>query len=244
MKFMRHKKIVLVCMLVLVVGIGVLNHRLNNDKDLAATAGYTDYELEQMTLHDGDVLVDSLNVTGIPGTSSDAAVDTGEADESGSAPVDSSAVIDTIAGAGNSEAIATSVGAIDESLIVTSDDLSEAANADAYFEEVRATVNMDRNQIISMLTDVIEESKDCTAEKNNATQQKLKIIDYMNKEKVIENLIKNKGFEDALVLMTDNSVNVTINKQEITQSDVAKIYDIVMRETGRNAGQIVIQSKY
>ncbi|HEY9758971.1 MAG TPA: SpoIIIAH-like family protein, partial [Oculatellaceae cyanobacterium] len=130
------------------------------------------------------------------------------------------------------------------SLIVTSDDLSELANADAYFEEVRATISMDRNQVISMLTDVIEESKDGSAEKNNATQQKLKIIDYMNKEKVIENLIKNKGFEDALVLMTDNSVNVTVNKQEITQSDVAKIYDIVMRETGRDASQIVIQSKY
>jgi stage III sporulation protein AH len=122
--------------------------------------------------------------------------------------------------------------------------LSEAANADAYFEEVRATINMDRNQVISMLTDVIEESKDGSAEKNDATQQKLKIIDYMNKEKVIENLIKNKGFADAFVLMTDNSVNVTVNKQEITQSDVAKICDIIMRETGRDASQIVIQSKY
>jgi hypothetical protein len=93
-------------------------------------------------------------------------------------------------------------------------------------------------------TDVIEETKDGSQEKNDATQQKLKIIDYMNKEKVIENLIKNKGFADALVLMTDNSVNVTVAKQEITQSDVAKICDIVMRETGRDAGQIVIQSKY
>lgn len=250
MKFMKHKKIALVCMLVLIVGIGVLNNKLNNDKDLTATAGYSDYEIEQMTLHDGDVLVDSLNVTGVPGTSSGAAVDTNAevaaapADTAEPATDDPTAVIDTIAGAGNPEAASTSVSAIDESLIVTSDDLSEAANADAYFEEVRATINMDRNQVISMLTDVIEESKDGSAEKNNATQQKLKIIDYMNKEKVIENLIKNKGFEDALVLMTDNSVNVTVNKQEITQSDVAKICDIVIRETGRDASQIVIQSKY
>lgn len=237
-------------MLVLIVGIGVLNNKLNNDKDLAATAGYTDYEIEQMKLHDGDVLVDSLNVTGVPGTSSDAAVDTdteetaATTDIGGSATVDSAAVIDTIAGAGNPDALAASVSAIDESMIVTSDDLSEVKNADAYFEEVRATINMDRNQVISMLTDVIEESKDGSAEKNNATQQKLKIIDYMNKEKIIENLIRNKGFEDALVLMTDNSVNVTVNKQEITQSDVAKICDIIIRETGRDAGQIVIQSKY
>jgi len=138
---------------------------------------------------------------------------------------------------------ASAVDPIDKSLIVTSDNLEELANADTYFEEVRATINMDRNQVISMLTDVIEETKD-GPEKNNATQQKLKIINYMNTEKVVENLIKNKGFTDALVLITDNSVNVTVYKQEISQSDVAKICDIVIRETGRDASQIVIQSKY
>ena len=243
-------------MLVLIVAIGVVNHNLNNEKDLSASAGYTDYELDQMSLHDGDVLVDSLNVTGVPGTSSEAAVDTsapadtnanaGAPAEETAAPAVDSAIIDTLADM-DQDAAATKKAtgtALDASMIVTSDDLSEAANADAYFEEVRATINMDRNQVISMLTDVIEETKDGSQEKNDATQQKLKIIDYMNKEKVIENLIKNKGFADALVLMTDNSVNVTVAKQEITQSDVAKICDIVMRETGRDAGQIVIQSKY
>ncbi len=210
-------------MLVLIVAIGVVNNKLNNEQELSASAGYTDYEMDQMNLHDGDVLVDSLNVTAVPGTSSGSGVD---------ANTDPSAE-------GQS-----SGAAIDSSMIVLSDDVSELANADAYFEEARATINMDRNQVISMLTDVIEETKDGTAEKNNATQQKLKIINYMNTEKVVENLIRNKGFTDALVLMTDNSVNVTVNKQEITQSDVAKICDIVMRETGREAGQIVIQSKY
>jgi stage III sporulation protein AH len=102
---------------------------------------------------------------------------------------------------------------------------------------------MDRNEIISMLTNVIAEAEE-GAEKNNATQQKLKIIDYMNSEKVMENLIENKGFADALVVMTDSSVNVTVNKQNLSQSDVAKIMDIVMRETNRPANQIVIQSKF
>lgn len=234
MEFTKRKKIVLITMLALIVCIGVINNRLNNDQDLATTAGYTDYEKDQLKLHDGDVLVDSLNVQGVPGTSTGSATTT-----------KTGAVVDTLSDAAKpgDTAKKTSGEAIDSSMIVTSDDYSELTNADTYFEEARATINMDRNQVISMLTDVIEETKD-GAEKNNATEQKLKIIDYMNKEKVIENLIKNKGFADALVLMTDNSVNVTVNKQEITQADVAKICDIVMRETGRDASQIVIQSKY
>lgn len=225
MEFTRRKKIILVGMLVLIACVGVINNKLNNDQDLSASAGYTDYEMEQLNQHDGDVLVDSLSLSKVPGTSSGAAVVSDAAVETGTEPTD------------------VQEGAIDSSVVVTSDNYAELANADTYFEEVRATINMDRNQVISMLTDVIEETKE-GPEKNNATQQKLKIIDYMNKEKVVENLIENKGFPETFVLMTDNSINVTVNKQEITQSDVAKICDIVIRETGRSAGQVVIQSKF
>lgn len=277
MEFFKRKKIILVGMLVLIVVIGAVNHRLSNDQNLSASAGYTDYELDQMSLHDGDVLVDSLNVTEVPGTSSGTAVDADTA--TGTAVTDAAAIdpntaadagtaadtaaadpdaapdagltavetpiVDTIVGYVPGTGAAAAANAdFEDVLVVTSDDISELANTDVYFQEVRATINMDRNQIISMLTDVIEETAAGSAEQNNATQQKLKIINYMNTEKVVENLIKNKGFTDALVLMTDNSVNVMVNKQEITQSDVAKICDIVMRETGRNAAQIVIQSKY
>ena len=93
-----------------------------------------------------------------------------------------------------------------------------------------------------MLSDVMKES-DNNVEKENATQQKLKIIGYMEKEKEIENLITTKGMPESLVLITDNAVNVTVNKAQLEQTDVAKICDIVIRETGRPASQIVIQSK-
>jgi stage III sporulation protein AH len=198
-------------MLALIVVVGAVNHELSNRRSLAASAGYTEYETSQLNQHDGDVLVDSLNVTGIPGSS----------DQEQSTGADAENV-----------------------LLVTSDDIAELTNADVYFEEVRATISMDRSQVISMLTDLIEEAAAGSAEQNNAIQQKLKIISYMDTEKAVESLIRNKGFSDALVLVTDNSVNVTVNKQELTQSDVAKICDIVIRETERNASQIVIQSKY
>lgn len=76
-------------------------------------------------------------------------------------------------------------------------DISELDNADTYFDEVRATLNMDRNQIISMLTDVIAEAES-ESEKDNAAAQKLKIIDYMDKEQLIEKLIDTKGCQAAL----------------------------------------------
>lgn len=224
MKYEKRKIVVLVSMLALIVCVGVVNNRLSTKDALSASAGYEEYETKEMQMHDGEVLVDSINVVKVPGTSPDpVSIATSEGDAQA-----------TLSGAAQGE---------EEAAVVTSDNLEELKNTDTYFEEVRATINMDRNEILSMLTAVIDETKD-GPEKNNATQQKLKIIDYMNQEKVMENLIENKGFADALVLITDTSVNVTVNKQELSQTDVAKIHDIVMRETGRNAEQIVIQSKF
>lgn len=161
---------------------------------------------DEIPVHDGDILVDSLNI------SSDSGENAAKTEES-------------------------------STKMVVSDDISDKENTDTYFEELRATITMDRNQIISMLTDVISETEN-GQEKDNATAKKLKLIEYMDKEKNIENLLITKGLPSTLVLLTDNAVNVTVDKQELTQSEVAKIYDIIMRETGRKASDIVIQSKY
>ena len=208
--FDKKKIAVLSAMLVMILCVGAINHRLSVQEDLSVSAGYEDYELSQLE-HDGEVLVDSINVTALPGESD---------------------------GSGDSDQPVSGDGQI-----VTSDNVAELENSDTYFGEVRASVTMDRNEIISMLTEVINELPDGT-EKNNATQQKLKIIDYMNKENEIESLIENKGFSEALVIITDTSVNISVKKQELSQADVAKIMDIAMRETGRTAEEIVIQSKF
>ncbi|MBE6020863.1 MAG: SpoIIIAH-like family protein [Firmicutes bacterium] len=130
----------------------------------------------------------------------------------------------------------------EEVTLVSSDDYSDLNDSSTFFEEARAALNMDRNEIISMLTEFSEESEDETA-KEQAVQKKLTLIEYMSKEVTIENLLKNKGFEDVYVVMTDSAVNVTLNKEELTDVDVAQVVDVVCRETGRDPSQIVVQNK-
>lgn len=126
--------------------------------------------------------------------------------------------------------------------LVTSDDISEL-EGDSYFQEMRATINLDRNEVISMLTDA-EAAAENTSEKDSASQQKSELMENMQKEQEVESAIAAKGLPECLVLITENGVNVTVNKQELNDNDVAKICDIVMRETGRSASQIIIQSKF
>ncbi len=100
---------------------------------------------EDVPLHDGDVLVDSLNVK---------------------------------------EENSKSENKVDESALVTSDDVSEVKNTDTYFQELRATLDMDRNKIISMLTDA-ESSASTKAEKEEASAENMRLLNYMEQEKTI-----------------------------------------------------------
>lgn len=168
---------------------------------IAVRDGSPDKEAnEDIPLHDGDVLVDSLNVE----------EEKGEDQSSDSK----------------------------DSELVTSDDVSE--NTDTYFQELRATLDMDRNQIISMLTEA-EESASTKAEKDEASAEKMRLLDYMEKEKTVETLIKNKGLPECFVVITDRGVNVTVNTEKLDQSTVTKICEIVMRQTGVKASEIVVQ---
>lgn len=111
------------------------------------------------------------------------------------------------------------------------------------FEEMRASLELERNKLISTLDSTINNSEN-DAEKSNASQNKEKILGYMENELAIEGLIKAKGLPESFVMITDSSVSITVDKQELDSNTVAKICDIAMRETGKTADKIVIQSKY
>ena len=62
----------------------------------------------------------------------------------------------------------------------------------------------------------------------------------VEKEGNVENLLKAKGFKDAIVYITDDSVSVTVKTDGLTAADSAKIYDIVISETGVSSDKIKI----
>lgn len=209
---------VIICVIALVCCIGVVNGKLSEKSVLGVSAGYEDHEAEEIASHNGDVLVDSLKLSAAEGNSP-------EAESSGS---------------DGSENPAGTTS--EKTQTVTSDDASAVKGSDEFFREARETLAYDRNEMISVLTDTIGSAEE-GSEKNSAMEQKDKIMEYMSMEKSLENLIRNKGFSDAFVLITDKSVNVTVQADSLNEQDAAKIFDVVMRETGRSAEEVVIQAK-
>ncbi|WZL71445.1 SpoIIIAH-like family protein [Clostridiaceae bacterium 35-E11] len=113
-----------------------------------------------------------------------------------------------------------------------------------YFMEARLNMDMEREKMVILLNEIISNERTDESNRKAANDEKMKLIDVMSKEKVIENLIKAKGFEDALVFITDHSVNVIIDAEELTDSNMAKILDIVMRETNVPYDNIKILNKF
>lgn len=140
----------------------------------------------------------------------------------------------------NSESASEDIPLHDGDILVTSDDVTDQENTDTYLQEMRATLDMERNKIISILSET-EVSASSSDEKENASKEKLKLLEYMEAEQTIETLISNKGLPDSFVVITDSGVNVTVNTTDLDQPTVTKITEIIMRQTDRPAAEIVIQ---
>ena len=244
-----RRSLVFLSVAVIVCCIGVINNRIQSSS-LGVSAGYDDYEAAEMEKHNGEVLVDSLNITQMPG-SSDGNNKTGSSLEAPDASKSSESSVkmsekDNDEGSGSkakeSDTDGKSNSKNKNTALVSSDEASGIENTDEYFREARETLTCDRNEMISMLTDTIETSAE-GSEKNSAEEQRSKLLEYMEMEKSVESLIRNKGFTDAFVLITDRSVNVTVQAETLSDRDAAKILDIVIRETGRSVDDVVIQAK-
>src|SRR5699024_12400046 len=71
----------------------------------------------------------------------------------------------------------------------------------------------------------------------------IKIGKTSEKELQIEGLIKSKGFDDALVFLTDEDVKVIVSADELKEEDTVRILDILKSETKYDMNNIKIMKK-
>lgn len=111
------------------------------------------------------------------------------------------------------------------------------------FESKKAKLELERTNLIAKYDETIKNSEN-KAEKNNAVKQKQRLTGYMEQEIAIEGIIQSKNLPPSMALITDSSITITVDEQDLQQNTAAKICSIVMEETGRTADKIIIQSNY
>lgn len=109
-----------------------------------------------------------------------------------------------------------------------------------FFSAYRSDRETSRAEEFSYL-DAIIASADSTDEiKATATAKKMELLSNIDCELVVENLIKAKGFQDAVVTMSTNNINVIIQQEELTSEQVAQILGVILSETDYTPSQVVI----
>lgn len=115
-----------------------------------------------------------------------------------------------------------------------------------YFATYRSERTTTRNEEIVQLDSVIALYEAGDEKYEEATEMKMELVAAMEKELVLENMVKSLGFSDAVVSVSTDSdnVNVFINSAELNYDTALSIYNMMKNETGIVAGNIIIMPVY
>jgi stage III sporulation protein AH len=133
---------------------------------------------------------------------------------------------------------------VDEATVIEdkSNEAIETAGA-SFFSEYRLEREKNRSKEVEMWQDIINSEKAEENFKSMAQQELVKIVALTEKEMIIENLIVARGFNDALVFLTDDSATAIVEAKELTPSNIAQIQDIIIRKTKLDSKNIKIMKK-
>lgn len=115
---------------------------------------------------------------------------------------------------------------------------------DDYFASARLTRQQARDSAISLLEDAAKQ-EDADKEVANQASESIQVLaSYTLKEAQIENLVTAKGYTDCVAFMGDDSLSIVVSTADgtLNSTDVAKITDIAMTETGYAASAIRIMA--
>lgn len=135
-----------------------------------------------------------------------------------------------------------------ENAIVPNDELEENSSdkveiEDNYFEESRIQRDRMYSEMLSTYQKLVNSNETPADQKAIAVQEISKITSMKNGIMIAENLIKNKGFENVVIMENYGMVSVVVKTPTLNQEQISKIQNIVERELKVEVQNINISNK-
>ncbi|MPM98932.1 hypothetical protein SDC9_146122 [bioreactor metagenome] len=111
-----------------------------------------------------------------------------------------------------------------------------------YFVQAKLDREQSRAKQKDMLTEMINNEKLDSNQKADFAAGMLELQQRIEKETAAETMIKAKGFNEAYVRIDDETVDVVVSSENLSDSQLAQIEDIVKRKTGVSADKIRIST--
>lgn len=117
--------------------------------------------------------------------------------------------------------------------------VNNTVNAD-YFEAAKLSREQTRAKNKETLLELVNSKSASDVQKEKAMNEIVAMTAVNEKETATENLLAAKGFNDVVVTIVDDSVDVIVNAKELTKQQIAQIEDVVKRKTECASDKIVI----
>ena len=112
-----------------------------------------------------------------------------------------------------------------------------------YFTATALNRQQSRDEAIDVLK-LVTENEDASAEaKAEAAAKISKIAVDIQNETNIETLVKAKGFEECIAIISDDSVSVVVKADQLKANEAAQIFTIVYETTGISPEKVSIVNK-
>ena len=118
--------------------------------------------------------------------------------------------------------------------------LTSVPGSSGFAAEARLSREQVRAKNKETLLEVINNTNISEEQKQDAINSMNEMADIAEKESAAELLLESKGFTDAVVSITDGTVDVVISQVDVTDAQRAQIEDIVKRKTEISGENIVI----
>lgn len=207
---------------------------------MIAVAGYLNFTSDKPVLETG---TENLESEGAGGNQDDDMISAAVEDDNETSDAKLSdedvATIDAVA---NEEEDVADASLDENGEPIDGDKVGETVLTNATISLSQAKLNREqtRSKSKEILLEIINNETIDEASKQDAISEMVNMTKRMEQETSAETQLSAKGFPDAIVTISDNSVDVTINTPSLTDVQRTQIEDIITRKTGCDLSKVVI----
>lgn len=132
----------------------------------------------------------------------------------------------------------TSQKYLGEAQLVTSEEAVQEESD--FFAQARLDREAGRSRSIETFNTIISSENADSEAKASAQQGVLELAQNTETETAVENLLRAKGFEDAVCYINNGMANVVVKAEILDSADVAKISEVVTEQSGISQDKIKI----
>lgn len=201
---------------------------------MIAVAGYLNFTSDKELLNTS---VEEMESEGASGNQDDALVSAALEDDLGAEEL---AAIEETTAVDGEDLAAASLDENGEPIDATEVGEAVLTGAEVSLSQIKLNREQTRSREKEILLEIINNTNLSEDSKKDAIDKMLAMTERMEKENAAETQLAAKGFSQAIVNISDASVDVTIYAESLSDEERTQIEDIIIRKTGCELTDIVL----